>query len=77
MTPQQPHDYRQPPPGTASSRDMVCSKCGAKRSVAGMTECPGVHRESVIETVHDSRLLNPRRADSSLAGGPNHTGGLQ
>lgn len=49
----EPHDYRQPPPGTAAARDLVCRKCGQKRSVAGHSECPGTDRSVTIETHWD------------------------
>lgn len=53
MQSHEPHDYRSPPPGQGSARDLICSKCGQRRSVAGHSECPGVDREVVTDNLHD------------------------
>jgi hypothetical protein len=60
----QPHRYGHPPPGQASPRDAVCTVCGARRSVASDTECPGRSSAAVAETLYDYEPLS----DEALGG---------
>lgn len=50
------HVWVSPPPGSGSSRNPICKKCGARKSVANLTpddNCEGASRDVVIETTHD------------------------
>lgn len=47
------HEWVKPPAGTASSRDLICKRCGAKQSTAEGTHCDQEDREIVIATTHD------------------------
>ena len=53
LGPTKPHDFQPPPPAQASVRDLICTKCGARRSVAAETECSGRHPANIAETIHD------------------------
>lgn len=53
MIPTRPHRYGPPPPGQASARDAVCTVCGARRSVASDSECPGRNAAAMTETIYD------------------------
>ena len=39
MTPTKPHEYGPALPG--QGRDKICIRCGARKSVAGTSECSG------------------------------------
>lgn len=48
------HVWGSPPPGSGSSRDAVCKRCGVRRSAAGPeSECFGQHPDAIVDTKHN------------------------